>query len=87
VGVAYPLLRSLPNLYSWTTRRRVYRLYGELKLVELELEGASTDSTRGDLRARLDELERRASRLRVPRSHALLTYTLRHHIRLVRERL
>ena len=40
-----------------------------------------------DLIRRLDELEARVSRLRVPEEFAALVYGLRHHIRLVRERL
>ena len=35
VGVAYPLLRILPALYDWSMRRKVFRLYGELKFIEL----------------------------------------------------
>jgi hypothetical protein len=85
VGVVYPLVRSAPALYAWTMRRRVFRLYGELKLVEIGMERGSAGSAEG-LLARLDDLDERASRLRVPRGHAALVYTLRHHIHLVRER-
>jgi TRAP-type uncharacterized transport system substrate-binding protein len=87
VGVVYPLVRSAPALYAWTMRRRVFRLYGELKLVEIEMEGRAAAGSAEALLARLDDLDERASRLRVPRGHAALAYTLRHHIRLVRERL
>ena len=34
VGVAIPLLRLLPALSGWGMRRRIFRLYGELKLIE-----------------------------------------------------
>lgn len=37
-GVAYPLLRGLPAIYAWGVQRRIYSLYGELKLFELKLE-------------------------------------------------
>ncbi len=88
VGAVYPLARSLPAFYAWTMRRRVFRLYGELKLLEIEVDerraaGAAAD----DLLARLDDLDARASHLHVSRGQAWLAYTLRHHIRLVRERL
>jgi TRAP transporter TAXI family solute receptor len=87
VGAVYPLARSAPALYAWTVRRRIFRLYGELKLIEVEMEGKTAEAPAGALLARLDDLDKRVSRLRVPRGHASLAYTLRHHIRLVRERL
>ena len=87
LAVVYPLLRSLPGLYGWAVRRRVFSLYRDLKLIELATEGLPVGEEAGGLAARLDELETRASRLRVPQTYAWLAYTLRHHIRLVRERL
>jgi TRAP-type uncharacterized transport system substrate-binding protein len=87
VAILYPLLRSLPGLYASTVRWRIYRHYGELKLLELEMDGLAAAEGTGDLGGRLDELEKRASRLRVPTPYAWLAYTLRHHIHLVRERL
>ena len=86
VGVAYPLLRSAPALYAWNMRRRIFRLYGELKLIEIEHEarGGQTDN---ELRARLQRLEDRANHLYVPFAFAPFLYQLRYHIGLVRERL
>jgi TRAP-type uncharacterized transport system substrate-binding protein len=87
VGVAYPLLRALPGLYGWTMRRRIFRLYGELKVVEIEVDAPRVAGSADDLLARLRDLEERAIHLRVSRGQVWLAYTLRHHIRLVRERL
>jgi TRAP transporter TAXI family solute receptor len=87
VGVAYPLMRSLPGLYRWSMRRRVYRLYGELKVIEIEVEERRAGDSVDDLLARLADLDERASHLRVSRGQVWLAYTLRHHLRLVRERL
>jgi TRAP transporter TAXI family solute receptor len=87
VGVAYPLVRSLPALYAWNMRRRIFRLYGELKLVEVEMEARKAGESADGLLARLDDLDERVSHLRVSRGQAAHAYTLRHHIRLVRARL
>ena len=86
VGVAYPLLRSAPTLYGWNMRRRIFRLYGELKLIEIEHDarGGQTDD---ELRPRLQRLEDRANHLYVPPAFAQFLYQLRYHIGLVRERL
>jgi hypothetical protein len=85
LGVAYPLLRLLPALYGWVVRRRIARLYGELKIVELELESPRYDRSR--LSDQLEQLDKRAGHLRVPNAFANLLYQLRSHIGLVRSRL
>jgi hypothetical protein len=87
VGVVYPVVRSLPAAYAWMMRRRVFRLYGELKLIELETEGRSAAAPTEAIVARLDDLEERVSRLHLSRGQTPHAYTLRHHIRLIRERL
>jgi TRAP transporter TAXI family solute receptor len=86
IGVAYPLLRTMPALYGWSMRRRIFRLYGELKSIEIEFEAKGNRSTE-DMLARLNRLEERADHLRVPRAFATLLYTLRLHVDLVRTRL
>jgi TRAP transporter TAXI family solute receptor len=87
VGVVYPIAKSLPAAYAWMNRRRVFRLYGQLKLIELETERQQAAPARAALVARLDDLDERASRLHVSKGQSAHAYQLRHHIRIVRERL
>jgi TRAP transporter TAXI family solute receptor len=84
-GVAYPLLRSAPTLYGWNMRRRIFRLYGALKLIEVELDARGGEAS-DELRSRLQQLEERANRLFVPAAFAPFLYQLRYHIGLVRAR-
>jgi TRAP-type uncharacterized transport system substrate-binding protein len=86
IGVAYPVVRFLPIVYEWSMKRRVYRLYGELKVIELELESLNGQMPPGLLH-RLDRLEERANHLRLPSGYAHLDYTLREHINLVKKEL
>ncbi|HVN45590.1 MAG TPA: TAXI family TRAP transporter solute-binding subunit, partial [Steroidobacteraceae bacterium] len=86
IGVAYPLLRTAPALYGWSMRRRIFRLYGELKYIEVELESLGTIPTT-ELLAQLHRLEERANRLQVPFAFAPFLYQLRNHIALVRARI
>jgi TRAP transporter TAXI family solute receptor len=86
IGVAYPLLRMAPTLYGWSMRRRIFRLYGELKYIEVQLEAPGAIQT-GDLLAQLQRLEERANRLQLPFAFAPFLYQLRNHIALVRERI
>jgi TRAP-type uncharacterized transport system substrate-binding protein len=86
VGVVYPLARALPGLYVWNIRRRIFRLYADLKLIEMEADALPAGADMSALTARLDALEERAGHLRVPKFHASLAYTLMHHVRLIRDR-
>jgi len=85
IGVVYPLIRFAPALYGWSMRRRVYRLYGELKLIEADLDAHATDAA--TLLRRLDRLEERADHLQVPLAFAQTLYHMRSHIGLARARL
>jgi hypothetical protein len=89
VGLLYPIMRFLPALYNWLMRRRIVRLYGELRFLEHEMEfrktGAATENR--DIIARLEQLEVQANRLRMPIGYASMLYMLRNHIALVRDRL
>jgi TRAP transporter TAXI family solute receptor len=86
IAVLYPMFRFLPGLYGWLMRRKVARLYGELRFLEDEItDGGSTD--RAQLTARLDRLEKQANQLRMPIVYESMMYLLRHHISIVRNRL
>jgi hypothetical protein len=87
VGVIYPLFRLMPALYAWEIRWRIFRLYGELRHLEKDMESRGAGQSIGDLYERLDRLEEKANHLRVPLFYASLLYTVRMHITLVRERL
>jgi len=68
-------------------RRRIFRLYGELKYIETQLETRDAKAAVDDLRERIDWLEARANHMRTPRAFAHMVYTLRLHIRMVRDRI
>jgi hypothetical protein len=87
VGVLYPLFRLLPAAYGWSMRWRIVRVYGELKLLEAELEAGVSDAAAGTWSERLDGLEQRVNGVRVPTAFAHMLYTLEIHIGLARARL
>ncbi len=84
VVIVVPILRFLPAAMRWRVRSRIYRWYGELALLERDVElrrGAlPIEKWLGDL----DRIERAAEHVRTPASHASESYTLREHIALVR---
>jgi TRAP transporter TAXI family solute receptor len=87
VGAFYPLFRLAPALYGWGMRRRIFRLYGELKFLEGDLDRRDSGEDAGDLAEQLERLEGRANHLQVPLAYTNLLYNLRRDIQLVRERL
>jgi TRAP-type uncharacterized transport system substrate-binding protein len=87
-AVLYPLLRFAPALYDWAMQRRFFSLYAELKLIEDEVaSGCAPKDGPGDLSARLDRLEERTGRARLPESFRPQLHALRFHITLARQRL
>jgi TRAP-type uncharacterized transport system substrate-binding protein len=87
IGVLYPLLRLLPAMYAWQVQRRIFRLYGELKFLEHDLESPGAEQRFDELNSRLDRIEEQAHRLRAQGIYANMRYTLWMHITLVRERM
>ncbi|MCG6874854.1 MAG: TAXI family TRAP transporter solute-binding subunit [Betaproteobacteria bacterium] len=86
-AVAVPLFRIVPGLYAWRVRRKVYRWYGELKFLEEEVRNRQHGDDPSDELARLAEIEAEVSDIRVPLGFAHEVYTLRMHVKLVREML
>ncbi len=79
-----PLVNWLPQLLRWRARSRVYRWYGELALLERDVNRRQGDLPIGRWLADLDRIEHAASHVRLPKSMASEGYTLREHIGLVR---
>ena len=85
-GILYPLWSLVPKVYRWQMQRRIYRLYGELRILEGSLRDAGNGEDRARLVSRVEDLERRVLDLHVPRSFAEMTFNLRAHARALRER-
>ena len=79
-----PLVNWLPQLLRWRARSRVYRWYGELALLERDVERRQGELPIERWLADLDRIEHAASHVRLPTSMASEGYTLREHIALVR---
>ena len=76
----------MPSVFEWAMRRRIFRLYAELRSLELRARDVETAETRAALLDDLNRLERKARRLKVPNNFAHLAYTLRAHIGIVQDR-
>jgi TRAP-type uncharacterized transport system substrate-binding protein len=86
VVILIPLMRIMPWLYSWRNRSKLYRWYGELKYLELEVSEHPQTNHIADYYAKLDHIEASVKKINVPLAFYRELYTLREHIELVREK-
>ena len=84
IAVLIPLMRILPSLYTWRVMRPIYRWYGQLKFLEHDLEQNRDPQRIPEYLRRLDHIEARVSKLKVPVAYSGQFYTLREHIGFVR---
>jgi TRAP-type uncharacterized transport system substrate-binding protein len=87
LAVGYPLARILPQVYQWWMRHHLFRFYGDLKLLETQLERRGPGESVDDLILALDRLQQRTTKTFVSLSFAQRRYILKHHIQLAREKL
>ena len=82
--IVVPLINYLPQLLRWRVRSRIFRLYGELKLLERDVNSRDGPLPTDQWLRDLDRIEHSAQSIKTPISFASEAYTLREHIRLVR---
>jgi hypothetical protein len=84
VVVLIPVLRSIPTVYRWRMRSRIFRWYRALLALERKSMETPDAVDREALLKELDEIEIAVNRMKVPASFADLFYGLRCHIDFVR---
>jgi TRAP transporter TAXI family solute receptor len=87
VAVAIPLSRIIPPLYNWRIRRRILKLYGELRLLEHDIRTNFDPSRALEYETKIDALEVSARTRPIPLGFTDQVYLLRQHINLARETL
>jgi hypothetical protein len=85
VGILYPLWSLLPRIYRWQMQRRIFRLYGELRLIERTLLQSKDPEERAQMLTRFQELERQVLDLKMPQSFGEMSFNLKMHIRALSE--
>jgi len=82
-ALAIPLSRIAPALYQWLIKSRIYKLYGELRFLEMQLRTAQPEDF-PRFSKELDDIENRVNHMRLPVAFSSHLYELRSHIGLVR---
>lgn len=83
IAILIPLSRTLPPLYQFRIRSRIFRWYAQLR----EVENAVGTRPAADLLTELGAIEARVEGVTVPLSYADELYSLRSHIQMVENRL
>ena len=87
LAILIPVLRLTPAVYAWRIKSRIYRWYGKLKVLEIDVQSAKSAAEVRALIERLDAIEQSVSRIPTPLAYSEYLYNLRSHIDLVRSRL
>jgi hypothetical protein len=85
--VLIPGLRSIPAIYRWRMKMRIYRWYRLLLALEQEMIASPASEKQGELIGRLNHIEEEVNKMKLPASFADQFYVLRGHINFVRSRL
>jgi TRAP-type uncharacterized transport system substrate-binding protein len=86
IAVLVPLVKLVPPAYRWRVRSRIYRWYGRLKELELQLEDSPDGVRLEEMLQRLENIERSVNRIPTPLAYSENLYSFRSHIELVRQR-
>ena len=82
-----PLGKIMPPTYRWRVRKKIYRWYRELQLLDNKTHAHLSTEDRDELLQQLNNLEEDVRKVNVPLSYADELYSLRLHIGLVRDTL
>ncbi|MEO5336262.1 MAG: ABC transporter substrate-binding protein [Magnetospirillum sp. WYHS-4] len=85
VTLLIPLSKILPPVYRWRVTSRISRWYRDLLAIETQAAEATDPQALKDMLTRLKAIDDEVKRLPVPLSYADAAYSLRMHIRLVRD--
>lgn len=86
-ALAIPISRVAPAIYIWLVKSRIYKLYGELRFLEMQLRNEHQPLELSAFRKELDAIEQRVNHLHLPVAFSRHLYELRSHIELVRSKM
>jgi TRAP transporter TAXI family solute receptor len=87
LAVLIPMFKLAPAAYAWRIKSRIYRWYGKLKVLEVDMERAEKAADIRALQERLNVIEQSVTRIPTPLAYSDYLYNLRSHIDLVRAKL
>ena len=87
IAIGVPFFSYVPRVYRWALKHSTRSVYGEIGRIEKALSAELSIEQLRHFQRELEALDREASRLRFPRRHLDLMFSVKVHINLVRSRL
>jgi hypothetical protein len=87
IGLMYPLWKGLSALYGWGMERKIYSIYGGLRLVERDIDKLGTQPPTDELLNRMKRLEEKTNKVRIGTKYIPMLYSLKDTVKSVRTRL
>jgi TRAP transporter TAXI family solute receptor len=83
----FPLFKITPPAYRWQIRRRIFKWYKQLKRLDMHAYDLTDPAEAVDMLGELEKMDRLVLETSVPLSYTDYIYSLRLHIRMIRQRL
>jgi len=83
LALLIPLVRILPPTYKWTVRKKIYKWYDEIQIIDQSANELVTEENLELCLANLDKIEDDVREVEVPLGYAYELYVLRQHIDLL----
>lgn len=87
IGIALPVIRFAPMLYTWRVRQRLLYWYKELKKVERGVDNHASAALVAQKQEEIEQIEEAVNRIPIPLGFTNQLYDLRQHIDVVRRHL
>ena len=83
LALLIPLFKILPPTYRWTVRKKIYKWYDEIQIIDQSANELVTEKNLEICLANLDKIEDEVRTVEVPLGYAYELYVLRQHIELL----
>ena len=83
LALLIPLFKILPPTYRWTVRKKIYKWYDEIQIIDQSANELVTEDNLELCLANLDKIEDEVRTVEVPLGYAYELYVLRQHIDLL----
>lgn len=84
--VLVPASRVIGPIYKWRIRSKIYKWYGALMKIELELGDELDDASKANLISQILDIQNKVNAIVLPLAYANELYLLREHVEYVKAR-